>query len=87
MVLQKVTIHNPSGLHARPASILAKAARECESCITLIYNEKRISAKSVIEIMAAAIKCDSEVIIECDGEKEEEELGLMASLIENGLRE
>ncbi len=42
MVSQKVTISNPSGLHARPASILAQTAGKCESDVHLISNGKTI---------------------------------------------
>ena len=42
MVSKKVTIINPSGVHARPASILSKAATECSSNILLIHNGKKI---------------------------------------------
>lgn len=57
MVSQKITIKNPSGLHARPASILAQAAGKCSSNVIIVYGEKRIQVKSILNIMAAAIKC------------------------------
>ena len=56
MVSKKVTIINPSGVHARPASILSKAATECSSNILLIHNGKKIQPKSILNLMAAALK-------------------------------
>lgn len=47
MVSQKITIKNPSGLHARPASILAQAAGKCSSNVIIVYGEKRIQVKSI----------------------------------------
>lgn len=87
MVSQKVVIKNPSGLHARPASILVQAAGKCRSDIILVYGEKRIQAKSILNLMAAAIKSGSEVVIECTGESEEEDLKTLVELIESGLGE
>ncbi|MGN1377839.1 MAG: HPr family phosphocarrier protein [Dorea sp.] len=87
MVSQKVVIKNPSGLHARPASILVQAAGKCRSDVILVYGEKRIQAKSILNLMAAAIKSGSEVVIECTGESEEEDLKKLVELIESGLGE
>ena len=87
MVSQKVVIKNPSGLHARPASILVQAAGKCRSDVILVYGEKRIQAKSILNLMAAAIKSGSEVVIECTGESEEEDLKTLVELIESGLGE
>ena len=87
MVSQKVIIKKPSGLHARPASVLVQAAGKCKSDIILVYGEKRIQAKSILNVMAAAIKSGSEVMVECSGETEEEDLKKITELIESGLGE
>ena len=87
MVSQKITISNPSGLHARPASILAQAAGKCRSNVILIYGTKKIQVKSILNIMAAAIKSGSEVELQCEGETEEEDLKTLTALIESGLGE
>lgn len=87
MVSQKITIKNPSGLHARPASILAQEAGKCKSNVIIRFGEKMIQAKSILNIMAAAIKNGSEIEIQCEGETEEEDLKTLIGLIESGLGE
>ncbi len=87
MASKKVTIKNPSGLHARPASILAQAAGKCNSSTIILYGDKTIQAKSILNIMAAAIKTGSEIEIQCEGETEEEDLKTLVDLIESGLGE
>lgn len=87
MVSQKVTIKNPSGLHARPASLLAQAAGQCKSSTVILYGDKTIQAKSILNIMAAAIKSGSEIEVQCTGETEEEDLKTLIDLIESGLGE
>lgn len=87
MVSQKVTIKNPSGLHARPASILSRAAGQCRSNVIIAYGEKLIQAKSILNVMAAAVKAGSEVEVRCDGETEAEDLKTIVALIESGLGE
>ena len=87
MVSKKVTIINPSGVHARPASILSKAATECSSTILLIHNGKKIQPKSILNLMAAALKKGTEIEVQCEGENEEADLKKITELIESGLGE
>lgn len=87
MVQQTITINNPAGLHMRPSGVLAKIANECKSNVTLVFGDKRINAKSVLNIMSAAIKNGSEIIVECEGENEEEDLKTIIKSIEDGLGE
>lgn len=87
MVSAKVTVKNASGLHARPAGVLAQAAGKCASETIMIYGEKKIQLKSILNIMSAAIKTGSEVEIQCSGENENEDLQTLVDLIESGLGE
>lgn len=87
MVSKKVTVCNPSGIHARPASVLVKKTAKCKSNIYILVDEKKIVAKSILNIMAAAIKKGTEIEIQCDGENEEEDLAAVVALIESGLGE
>lgn len=87
MVSQKVVIHNASGLHARPAGVLAQTAMKCSSQVWLIKDDKKIQAKSILNLMAAAIKKGTEIEVVCEGENEEEELKTLIAAIEGGLGE
>lgn len=87
MVSTKLTITNPSGIHARPAGILAKAASKCESEVTIRVEEKTVLVKSILNLMAAAIKCGTEIELVCDGPTEEKDLEELTELIQSGLGE
>lgn len=87
MVSQKVIVNNKSGLHARPAGVLAKAAGKCGSDVIIISGDRRIVAKSILNIMAAAIKAGTEIEVQCEGETEEQDLKTIVDLIESGLGE
>lgn len=87
MVSNTIQVKNPSGLHLRPAGVLAKAAGKCGSKVTIIYNEKTIDCKSVLNIMAAGIKTGSEIVLQCDGDSEADDLKTLTDLIEGGLGE
>lgn len=87
MIKQKVVIQNKSGMHARLAGELAKVAKSCDSEVLIFYGEKVINAKSVLNLMAAAMKQKSEVIVQCDGRTEEADLKIIVDAIESGLGE
>lgn len=87
MVSQKITIHNPQGLHMRPAGVFAKAMAKFPCDITIIHNGARTNGKSLLNIIGACIKCGAEVEIECNGAEEEEALKTAIELIESGLGE
>lgn len=87
MVSQKLTIKNESGLHARPAGILAQAAMKCDSEVWILLGEKKVQVKSILNLMAAGIKCGTEIELQCEGESEQEDLKTLVDLIESGLGE
>lgn len=74
MISEKVVLENETGLHARPASELAKTAMKYKSDIELKVGEKTYNAKSVLNIMSAGIKNKTEIEIICNGEDEKEAL-------------
>lgn len=87
MVSKKIVIKNKSGLHARPAGVLAKEAMKCSGNVFMIAGEKTIQLKSILNIMAAGVKSGTEVELQCDGPDEEAELQHLIQIIEDGLGE
>ena len=87
MLSRKITIKNPSGLHLRPAGVLSQTAMKFKSDIIIEYGEKKIVAKSVLNVMAAGIKAGTEVNLIVDGEDEEESMNTLVEAIESGLGE
>ena len=87
MVSKTLKVVNPSGLHLRPAGVLSQTAMKFKSDITIECGEKKIVAKSVLNVMAAGIKCGNEINVVCDGEDEEEALKALSEAIESGLGE
>lgn len=87
MVSQKLIVKNESGLHARPAGILAQAAMKCSSEVWILVGGKKVQVKSILNLMAAGIKCGTEIELQCEGESEAEDLKNLAELIESGLGE
>lgn len=87
MVSKKVTVINPSGLHLRPAGVLSQTAMQFKSKTIIECGEKNIVAKSVLNVMAAGVRCGTEITVVCDGPDEEEALAKITEAIESGLGE
>ena len=87
MVSKTLTVVNPSGLHLRPAGVLSQTSMKFKSDIIIECGEKRIIAKSVLNVMAAGIKTGTEITVICDGVDEAEALKTVTEAIESGLGE
>ncbi len=81
MVSKKVTLINSQGFHMRPASVFATAI------VTINFNGNNYNAKSLLNIIAACIKCGSEIELICDGPDENAALAEGVQMIESGLGE
>ena len=69
MVSRTLTVNNPEGLHMRPAGVVAKEMGKFACDVTIVFGDKRINAKSLINIISACIKKGAEVTFECDEEE------------------
>lgn len=87
MVSKEFTIKNKMGLHMRPANVFVTAMTKYSSDINIIFGGKTVNGKSIMNIMAACIKCGSQIIIECSGDDEAAMLKEAGELIENGFGE
>lgn len=85
MVTQKTTVVNAQGFHMRPAGVFANAMGKFKSDVHLNVNGNRVNGKSLMNIIAACIKCGYEVEVECSGEDENEALAKAIELIDSGL--
>lgn len=70
----KVLATDPVGLHARPATVAVNAASKCKCKVTISYNGRSVDMKSIMGVMSLGIPTQSEFVITCDGEGEEEAL-------------
>ncbi|WP_434341841.1 HPr family phosphocarrier protein [Mycoplasma putrefaciens] len=76
------------GLHARPASVIAKEASKFSSEITIIAGEKKGNLKSIMNVMAMAIKTGTEVTIQADGSDADNAIeAIKRAMVESGLIE
>lgn len=87
MLSKTFTLESETGLHARPATELAKIAMKYPCDIKLIANGKTVNTKSPLMIMSAGIKQKTDVEVQCDGEKEEEAMKEIEEAFKNNFGE
>ncbi len=87
MITKTLTVVNPSGLHLRPAGVLAQTSMKFKCDVLIEHAGKKIIAKSVLNVMAAGIKSGAEINLICDGADEAEAMETISAAIESGLGE
>ena len=78
-------IKDQSGIHARPAGLLAKKAKEFDSVITVEKDEKTVNATKLMALMGLGVKCSDTVKITADGTDEEEAIKAMEDFFASNL--
>jgi len=76
-------IKNPTGLHARPAAELVKKASLFPCTVSLIKNEKKVNAKSIISVLSLGVSQNEQVIVAAEGEQAAEALQAVTSFFES----
>lgn len=84
---QTVALPNPSGLHARPAKVFAKAAAKSPAQVTVSKDGNEVNAKSVLSVLTLDCHHGDEITISVEGEDAESTLADLVALIESGLGE
>ncbi len=81
MIKASATISNKLGLHARASAKLTKLAGSFPCDVWMSRGERRVNAKSIMGVMMLAAGLGSEVVIEADGEREQEAIDGLLALI------
>ena len=81
----KYVIKDELGIHARPAGLLVKEAKQFASTITLACGEKKAAAKGLMGVMGMAVKQGNEVTVTVEGEDEEAAATAMKAFFEANL--
>ena len=83
MVSKKFTVISAEGLHMRPAGVLTGEMCKFDCDVEILYNNASINAKSLLNILAACIKCGAEIELRCNGDDEKDALKRAEELIQS----
>ena len=66
-----VTVIDPVGLHARPATVAVNAASKFKCEVKVAYKGRTVNMKYIMGVMSLGIPTQSEITVSCEGEDEE----------------
>ncbi len=81
MIKTTTTISNKLGLHARASAKLTKLAGSFPCEVWIAKGERRVNAKSIMGVMMLAAGLGSEVVIDTEGDREQEAMDAMLAII------
>ena len=88
----EVEVHNPSGLHARPAAVFVRAAAAIAADVrvtNLTTGSAEVSAKSILAVLGLGVSSGHRIRLRVEGEGESEVSAVrsLADLVAGGLGE
>ena len=81
MITTTTIISNKLGLHARASAKLTKLAGSFPCEVWIAKGERRVNAKSIMGVMMLAAGMGSEVVLDTEGDREQEAIDAMLALI------
>ncbi|MCE5170926.1 HPr family phosphocarrier protein [Paenibacillus profundus] len=83
---KQFTIKNPQGIHARPAgAIMKKAAEFANAQISLEFNGRKVSAKSITGVLTLGMKAGDIITVSAEGDQAAEAIDAVGTVIESVL--
>ncbi len=79
------TIKDELGIHARPAGMLAKAAKALDSEITITKGEKTVGAAKLMAVMGLGVKCGDTITVAVNGGDEDAAEAAIKEFLESNL--
>jgi multiphosphoryl transfer protein len=87
LIGEDVVVPNPEGLHARPAAVLACAAKGFEADVQLRRGSASANARSVVGLMSLEVAKNDVVRVVARGKQAREAVDALSRLIREGLGE
>jgi phosphotransferase system HPr (HPr) family protein len=85
-----LTVKNAVGLHARPAAVFVKTAKEFPCTITvrnLTSSRPPANAKSPLGVLTQVVQRGHQILIEAEGESADAALAALQQLVDNDFGE
>ncbi len=79
------TIKDELGIHARPAGLLAKTAKEYKSEITIAKGERSALCTRLLSLMSLGVRCGDRITVTVSGEDEDKAAEGIKEFLEKNL--
>jgi phosphocarrier protein HPr len=78
-----LTVHHEVGLHARPAAVFVKTAKQFCSAIKVTHGEREANAKSILSVLTLGVDQGAVVTLYAEGEDADRALEALEALVED----
>ena len=82
-----LTVRHKVGLHARPAAVFVRAAKQFRSVIKATHGEREANAKSILSILTLGAEQGAVITLRAEGEDADQALETLAGLINSNFGE
>lgn len=80
------TISDPLGIHARPAGLLAKAAKDfADTTITITKGKSTAKATQLMKLMGLGVKKGDTITVTAEGPQEDAAIAAMETFLQENL--
>jgi phosphotransferase system HPr (HPr) family protein len=86
-VSRTVVVNNPQGLHARPADLFVRLAKQFQAKIEIIKDNARVDGKSILNLMTLAAEQGTQLVIEAEGPDADQAIDELAALVASNFAE
>lgn len=83
VVRSTLEIHTENGLHIRPAEALARLANRFSSRVEIVYENHRVDAKSIMEMLTLGAGQGATLELEACGDDAEHAIAAIMELVAN----
>src|SRR3954469_7428942 len=82
-----VVVTNSQGIHARPADLLVRLAKQFQSKIELVKENQRVDARSILDLLTLGAVQGTQLTIEAEGPDAEKALDELVELFATNFAE
>jgi phosphocarrier protein HPr len=86
-ITRVLVIRNTQGLHARPAEMFVRLAKQFKSRIELVLEGRRVEARSIIDLLTLGAGPGTELVLEAEGDDAQAAVDALTRLVENGFED
>ena len=84
----RTLVASPVGLHARPASLFSRSAKESGCTVRLAKVSAGsisdfVDGSSILRVMTLGVKCGDEIVVQVEGESEDATAAALQALAES----
>lgn len=80
---KKLKVKNDLGLHARPATVIARLLQKSKSKVFFTFHEETINARSIMSVLMLAANKNAQILVTVEGEDAEATMESLADAFNN----